>query len=65
MNVHRTDRETIFIDALNNDIEEMKTCAKSASTDIHKQTKFCLSKCYFLHENRIRLLKRQVQLDFL
>ena len=43
----------------------MKTCAKSASIDIHKQTKFCLSKCYFPHENRIRLLKRQVQLDFL
>ena len=40
-----------------NDIEEIKNRTKLTLADIHKLTKLSVSICYFLHENRIRLLE--------
>ena len=47
---------TILIDTLNNDLDDLNTRTKLTLTDIHKLTELCLSKSYFLYENRIRLL---------
>ena len=40
-----------------NDIEEIENRTKLTLGDIHKLTKLSVSICYFLHENRIRLLE--------
>ena len=43
---------TVLIGTLNNDLDDLNT-----RTDIHKLTELCLSKSYFLYENKIRLLE--------
>ena len=35
---------TFLIDTLNIDLDDLSTCTKLTITDIHKLTKFCLSK---------------------
>ena len=46
---------TVLIDALNNDINDLKTRTKLTLTNINKLMELCLSKSYFLYENKIRL----------
>ena len=41
----------------NNDLDELNTRTKLTATDIHKLKELCLSKSYFLYENKIRLLE--------
>ena len=48
---------TVLIDTLNNDLDDLNTRTKLTLTDIHKLTELCLSKSYFLYENKIRLLE--------
>ena len=48
---------TVLIDTLNNDLNDLNTRTKLTLTDIHKLTELCLSKSYFLYENKIRLLE--------
>ena len=48
---------TVLIDTLNNDLDDLNTRTKLTLTDIHKLTELCLSKSYFLCENKIRLLE--------
>ena len=43
------------MDTLNNDLN---TRTKLTLTDIHKLMEFCLSKSYFLYENKKRLLEK-------
>ena len=45
------------MDTLNNDKEHLQQHTKLTLTDIHNLTELCLSKCYFLYENNLRLLK--------
>ena len=45
------------MDTLNDDLNHLNTCTKLTLTDIHKSTELCLSKSYFLYENKIRLLE--------
>ena len=45
------------MDTLNNDLKDLNTRTKLKFTDIHKSTELCLSKSYFLYENKIRLLE--------
>ena len=47
----------VLIDTLNNDLYDLNTGTKLTLTDIHKLTELCLSKSYFLYENKIRLLE--------
>ena len=47
---------TVLIDTLNNDLDYLNTRTKLTLTDIHKLTELCLSKSYFLYENKMRLL---------
>ena len=47
---------TILMDTLNNDLDDLNTRIKLTLTDIHKLTEICLSKSYFLNENKIRLI---------
>lgn len=47
----------VLIDTLNEDKEDLKTRTKLTLTDIHKLAELCLSKCYFLFENKLRLLE--------
>ena len=47
----------VLMDTLNNDLNDLNTRTKLTLTDIHKLTELCLSKSYFLYENKIRLLK--------
>ena len=47
----------VLIDTLNNDLDDLNTRTKLTLTDIHKLTELCLSKSYFLYENKIRLLQ--------
>lgn len=47
----------VLIDTLNKDKEDLQTRTKLTLTDIHKLAELCLSKCYFLFENRLRLLE--------
>ena len=46
---------TVLVDTLNNDLDDLNTRTKLTLTDIHKLTELCLSKPYFLYENKIRL----------
>ena len=48
---------TVLIDTLNNDLDDLNTRTQLTLTDIHKLTELCLSKSYFLYENKIRLLE--------
>ena len=45
------------MDTLNNDKEHLKERTESTLTDIHKLTELCLSKCYFLYDNNLRLFQ--------
>ena len=42
---------------MSNDKEHLHKRTKLTLTDIHKLTKLCLSKCYFLYENNLRLFQ--------
>ena len=48
---------SVLINTLNNDLDDQNTRTKLTLTDIHKLTELCLSKSYFLYENKIRLLE--------
>ena len=48
---------TVLMDTLNNDLDDLNTRTKLTLTDIHKLTELCLSKSYFLYENKIRILE--------
>ena len=48
---------TVLIGTLNNDLDDLNTRTKLTLTDIQKLTGLCLSKSYFLYENKIRLLE--------
>ena len=45
------------MDTLDNDLDDLNTRTKLTLTDIHNLTELCLSKSYFLYENKIRLLE--------
>ena len=45
----------VLIDPLNKDKEHIKKHTKLTLTHIHKLMELCLSKCYFLYENNLRL----------
>ena len=45
----------VLMDTLNNDLNYLNTRTKLTLTDIHKLTELCLSKSYFLYENKIGL----------
>ena len=47
----------LLIDTVNNDKEHPEECTKLTSTDMRELTELCLSKCYFLYENNIRLFQ--------
>ena len=47
----------VLIYTLSNDKERLHKRTKLTLTDIHKLTKLCLSKCYFLYENNLRLFQ--------
>ena len=47
---------TVLIDTLI-DVDDLNIRTKLTLTDIHKLTEFCLSKSYFLYDNKIRLLE--------
>ena len=47
----------VLIDTLNNDKEYLKQCTKLTLTNIHKLTELCLSKCYILYDNNLRLFQ--------
>ena len=47
----------VLIDALNRNKEHLKERTKLTLTNIHKLTELCLGKCYFLHENNLRLFQ--------
>ena len=47
----------VLIDTLNNDKEHLKEHTKLTLKDIHKLTELCLSKCYLLYENNLRLFQ--------
>ena len=47
----------ILMDTLNNGKEHLQERTKLTLTDIHKLTELCLSKCYFLYENNLRLFQ--------
>ena len=48
---------TVLMDTLNNYLDDLNTGTKLTLTDIHKLTELCLSKSYFLYENKMRLLE--------
>ena len=47
----------VLIDTLNNDKEHLKERTRLTLTDIHKLTELCVSKCYFLYDNNLRLFQ--------
>ena len=47
----------VLMDTLNNDKKHLQERTKLTLTDIHKLTELCLSKCYFLYENNLRLFQ--------
>ena len=48
---------SVLINTLNNDLDVRNTRTKLTLTDTHRLTELCLSKSYFLYENKIRLLE--------
>ena len=48
---------TVLMDTLNNDLDDLNTRTKLTLTDIHKLTELCLTKSYFLYENKMKLLE--------
>ena len=47
----------VLMDTLNNEKEHLQEWTKLTLRDIHKLTELCLSKCYFLYENNLRLFQ--------
>ena len=47
----------VLIYTLNNDKEHLKERTKLTLRDIHKLLELCLSKCYFIYENNLRLFQ--------
>ena len=47
----------LLIDQLNNDKDDLMKRTKLCLKDIYEPAEFCLSKCYFLWNNEIRILK--------
>ena len=47
----------VLIDQLNNDKDDLMKRSKLCLKDIYKLAELCLSKCYFLWNNEIRILK--------
>ena len=48
---------TVLMDTLNNGLDDLNTRTKLTLTDIHKLTELCLTKSYFLYENKMKLLE--------
>eukprot|EP00794_Sanderia_malayensis_P013580 gene13582-14988_t len=48
---------TVIVDILNKDLDDLKTRTKLTLTDIHKLIELCLSICYFLYNDQIRVIK--------
>ena len=48
---------TVLMDTLSNELDDLNTRTKLTLTNIHKLTELCLSKSYFLYENKMRLLE--------
>ena len=48
---------SVLINTLNNDLDDRNTRTKLTLTDTQRLTELCLSKSYFLYENKIRLLE--------
>jgi predicted GIY-YIG superfamily endonuclease len=46
----------VIVDILNADVEDLITRTKLTLVDIHQLIELSLSKCYFLYENKIRIL---------
>ena len=47
----------VLIDQLNNDKDDLMKRTKLCLKDIYEVAELCLSKCYFLSNNEIRILK--------
>ena len=48
-----------------NDKEQLKERTKLKLTDIHRLTELCLSSCYFLYKNNLRLFQDSVSESYL
>ena len=57
----------VLIDQLNNDKDDLMKITKLCLKDVYKLADLCLSKCYFLWNNKIRILKssRPIGLSFM
>ena len=55
----------VLIGTLNNDKEQFKERTKLKLRDIHRLTELCLSNCYFLYENSLRLFQDSVSENYL
>ena len=55
----------VLIDYLMNDKEQLKERTKLKLTDIHRLTELCLSSCYFLYKNNLRLFQDSVSESYL
>ena len=55
----------VLIDQLNNDKDDLMKRTKLCLKDIYELAELCLSKCYFLWNNEIRILKNSDLLDYL
>ena len=53
---------TVFINILNNDLDDLNICTKFTLSDIRKLTEL-LIKSYFLYEKKIRLLENAGSID--
>ncbi|XP_004206267.3 uncharacterized protein LOC101237111 [Hydra vulgaris] len=53
----------VIIDILNNDIDDLKTRTKLSLVDIHQLIELSLSICYFLYENKIRIIPNSGPID--
>ena len=56
-----------LIDQLNNDKDDLMKITKLCLKDIYELAELCLSKCYFLWNNEIKILKnsRTIGLSFI
>ena len=57
----------VLIDQLNNDKDDLMKRTKLCLKDIYELAELCLSKCYFLWNNEIKILKnsRTIGLSFI
>ena len=53
---------TVFVNILNNDLDDLNICTKFTLSDIRKLTEL-LIKSYFLYEKKIRLLENAGSID--